>query len=53
MPEEMRADTGVIFASAFPGYDKFTQLEGDVQKRKREEVLAKEAKKAAKKARVA
>ena len=26
LPEEMRADTGVIFASAFPGYDKFTQL---------------------------
>ena len=26
LPEEMRGDTGVIFASAFPGYDKFTQL---------------------------
>jgi acyl transferase domain-containing protein/NAD(P)-dependent dehydrogenase (short-subunit alcohol dehydrogenase family)/acyl carrier protein len=32
LPEEMRDDTGVIFGSAFPGYDAFAQIISDFYK---------------------
>ncbi|HET8661989.1 MAG TPA: SDR family NAD(P)-dependent oxidoreductase [Micromonosporaceae bacterium] len=45
LPEAMRDDTGVIFASAFPGYDSFAQdLERYATNRgRREQLLALEA----------
>ncbi|HET8681425.1 MAG TPA: acyltransferase domain-containing protein, partial [Micromonosporaceae bacterium] len=45
LPEPMRDDTGVIFASAFPGYDSFAQdLERYATNRgRREQLLALEA----------
>ncbi|MFW2383024.1 MAG: type I polyketide synthase, partial [Acidimicrobiales bacterium] len=40
LPDELRDDTGVIFASAFPGYDRFAQdIEAYVADRSRREHL--------------
>jgi acyl transferase domain-containing protein len=45
LPDQLRDDTGVIFASAFPGYDNFAaEVEGYVADRaRREQLLALEA----------
>ncbi|HQR28723.1 MAG TPA: beta-ketoacyl synthase N-terminal-like domain-containing protein, partial [Nocardioides sp.] len=45
LPEELRDDTGIIFASAFPGYERLVEAVEDylVDRGRREQILALEA----------